>query len=82
MAGSKFAVKRRVDCENRQFKEEWTECYAFILPPTSARPMCLICQETVALVKSGNLKRHYETKLILKIHTLKIQTYERQKLMN
>src|SRR4029434_7966465 len=24
--------------------------------------MCLICNETVALVKSGNVKRHYETK--------------------
>ncbi|XP_072394967.1 EPM2A-interacting protein 1-like [Diabrotica undecimpunctata] len=24
-------------------------------------PMCLICNTTVALVKSGNLKRHYET---------------------
>lgn len=24
--------------------------------------MCLICNETVALLKSGNVKRHYETK--------------------
>ena len=24
--------------------------------------MCLICNETVGLVKSGNVKRHYETK--------------------
>jgi len=62
MACSKMASKRKVDSENRQFKDEWTEKYAFILPPTSTKPMCLICQETVALVKSGNLKRHYETK--------------------
>src|SRR4029434_6018782 len=29
----------------------------------STKPMCLICNETVALglVKSGNVKRHYET---------------------
>ena len=62
MACSKMTNKRKVDSENRQFKDEWTEKYAFILPPASTKPMCLICQETVALVKSGNLKRHYETK--------------------
>uniref|UniRef100_G3NA36 HAT C-terminal dimerisation domain-containing protein n=1 Tax=Gasterosteus aculeatus TaxID=69293 RepID=G3NA36_GASAC len=25
-------------------------------------PVCLICSQTVALIKSGNVKRHYETK--------------------
>ena len=28
----------------------------------STKPNCLICNETVALVKSGNVKRNYETK--------------------
>ncbi|KAM9307699.1 general transcription factor II-I repeat domain-containing protein 2B-like [Gastrophryne carolinensis] len=54
--------KRKVDAENRDFKEEWTEKYCFILIATHSKPMCLICNETVALVKSSNVKRHYETK--------------------
>lgn len=54
--------RRKVDDENRSFKEEWIQQYAFTLPTTSSKPICLICSETVALVKSSNLKRHYETK--------------------
>ena len=61
MACSKFTAKRKVDSENLQFKE-WTEKCAFVLPPTSTRRMCLICQETVAMMKIFNLKWHYETK--------------------
>ena len=57
-----FLKKRKFDEENRSFKKEWTQQYAFILPPTSSKPLCLICNESVALVKSSNLKRHYETK--------------------
>src|SRR4029434_2157705 len=48
--------------KKRKFKTEWTDKYAFVLPVGSTKPMCLICNETVALVKSGNVKRHYETK--------------------
>src|SRR4029434_6822923 len=40
----------------------WTDKYAFVLPVGSPKSMCLICNETVALVKSGKVKRHYETK--------------------
>ena len=50
-----------MDSENRQFEELSEKC-AFILPPTSTRPMCLICQETIAAMKISNFKRHYETK--------------------
>ena len=35
---------------------------SFILPPSGLKPLCLICNESVALVKSSNLKRHYKTK--------------------
>ena len=52
---------RKVDSKNREFKKEWTAKYAFVLRVGSTKPMCLICNETVALVKSGNVKRHYET---------------------
>ena len=62
MACSKPDKKLKVGSENRKFKTEWTDKYAFVLPVGSTKPMCLICKETVALVKSGNVKRHYETK--------------------
>ncbi|CAL9707870.1 unnamed protein product [Knipowitschia caucasica] len=54
--------RRKVDAENRCFKDEWTEKFMFILPAGSSKPVCLICSENVALIKSGNVKRHYETK--------------------
>src|SRR4029434_7910107 len=62
MACFKPDKKRKVDSKNRKFKTERTDKYAFVLPVASTQPMCLICNETVALVKSGNVKRHYETK--------------------
>ncbi|KAF2903158.1 hypothetical protein ILUMI_03028 [Ignelater luminosus] len=41
---------------------EWTEQYCFTLPEqTRTVPVCLICNKTVAIVKSGSSKRHYET---------------------
>jgi len=35
---------------------KWIEKYAFVLPQPvgSTKPTCLICKETVALVKSGS----------------------------
>ena len=63
MACSKPDKKRKVDSKNREFKRvDWQVAYAFVLPVGSTTPMCLICNETVALVKSGNVKRNYETK--------------------
>src|SRR4029434_2616100 len=63
MACVKPDKKRKVDTKKREFKTESTDKYAFVLPVGSTKPMCLICNdETVALVKSGNVKRHYETK--------------------
>ncbi|XP_033987943.1 SCAN domain-containing protein 3-like [Trematomus bernacchii] len=56
-------LKRKVDGENRAFKEEWTANYAFILPGfINAKPLCLICNEVVAACKEYNIKRHHETK--------------------
>ena len=54
---------RKVEAENRKFSPEWTELYCFTLPDRAgAVPVCLIYQQTVAVVKSSNIKRHYETK--------------------
>ena len=54
--------RRKFDNDNRAFKEESIEKYAFILPTSSSNPYCLIYSHNAALVKSRNLKRHYETK--------------------
>ena len=59
MASSK---RRKVDYENRLFKKEWIGRYAFILPTDSSNPHCLVCSQKIALVKSSNFKRHYESK--------------------
>ena len=54
---------RKVDPENRHFKDEWTDQYLFILPQGSTKPLlCLLWVETVALIKSVNIKRRYESK--------------------
>jgi len=62
MACPKPDKKRKIDSENREYKTEWTDKYVFALTVGSTKPMCLICNETVSLVKSGNVKCHYETK--------------------
>ena len=73
MVSSKFTAKRKADSENRQFKEEWTKKFAFILPPTSTRPMCLICQETIAVMKISNLKFPQNSEVrTTKINALKL----------
>ncbi len=59
---TKCAKKTQVDLENRVFKDDWAEKYAFILPQSSTKPTCLICTETVGVMKSGNVKRHYDAK--------------------
>ena len=52
--------KRQVDTENRRFNPAWTEKYLFILPPNPiAKPMCLICNECVAVLKDYNVRRHH-----------------------
>ena len=58
------STKRKKFNENCAFKEEWIEKYAFILFTSSSNLLayCLVCSQNVALVKSSNLKCHYETK--------------------
>lgn len=43
-------AEQKVDVENRSFNEELTDKYAFIMPMFSnPEPVCLICNETVAV---------------------------------
>ena len=46
--------QRKVDAENRQFNKEWTDKWLFVLPVGGMKPMCLICNATVAVVKSSS----------------------------
>nr|KAF6369027.1 hypothetical protein mMyoMyo1_010433 [Myotis myotis] len=57
MSGPK---KRKVDSECRVFKREWTTKYFFA--EVRSMPVCLICQETLAVFKEYNLSCHIATK--------------------
>ena len=52
--------KRKIDVENRSFKCSWTE--DFFAMEHLGSVLCLICQETIAVQKDYNIKRHYSTK--------------------
>ncbi|KAI7811513.1 putative general transcription factor II-I repeat domain-containing protein 2A-like, partial [Triplophysa rosa] len=54
------AKKRKVDSEYRQFQQRWETDYLFC--EYKDKPMCLICQESLAVFKEYNLRRHFETK--------------------
>ena len=53
--------KRKIADENRGFKEEWTELYAFIAN-AEGLPACLICNEKLSNNKNSNLERHFQLK--------------------
>ena len=67
MSGGK---KRKVDAECRQFQEKWTEEFFFILH--NGKPICLMCNEPISVMKEFNIKRHYSTKHPT-LHSLKGQ---------
>ncbi|XP_063989608.1 general transcription factor II-I repeat domain-containing protein 2-like [Diachasmimorpha longicaudata] len=52
--------KRKVTEELRSFQDRWTDNYFFVEFKT--KPICLICNEYVSVMKEYNIKRHYETK--------------------
>jgi hypothetical protein len=54
--------QRKVDFENRLFQDSWTENYLFVLSPSGNKPVCLLCNESIAVVKQSNIKRHFEKK--------------------
>ncbi|CAK6438343.1 unnamed protein product [Pipistrellus nathusii] len=53
--------QRKTEDENREFKVEWTEAFAFT-QNLNGLPTCLICQETLAHNKKSNVERHFTTK--------------------
>ena len=50
--------RRKVDDESRTFQSAWTEKYFFV--ERYSKPVCLICQTSIAVMKKFNVKRHYE----------------------
>ena len=52
--------KRKIDNECRQFQSEWSLKYFFI--KSGEKALCVICNETVAVMKDYNLRRHHESK--------------------
>ncbi|GBM14162.1 hypothetical protein AVEN_56674-1, partial [Araneus ventricosus] len=60
-AASMASGKKRTEEENREFKQDWTESFAFICN-TDGLPICLICHEKLAHNKKSNLERHFTTK--------------------
>lgn len=54
------AKKRKIDSECRVFNKQWTSDYFMI--DNNNKALCLICNETVAVLKEFNVRRHYETK--------------------
>ena len=52
--------KRKVESECRKFQTRWESEYFF--KEFKGKCVCLICTETVAVMKEYNVRRHYETK--------------------
>jgi hypothetical protein len=52
--------KKKGDAENRQFQDNWTEDYYFIL--NKGLPVCLLCNESISINKEYNLKRDFTSR--------------------
>lgn len=63
--------KRKIADECRVFQEKWTELYCFV--NIKNKPVCLICNETVSVMKEYNLKRHYDAKHASKMDSIQGQ---------
>ena len=48
--------------------------YLFI--KNNVKPLCLICQETISVVKEYNLKRHYKSRHEVKYDNIRSQQHE------
>ena len=55
----KKMAKQKVNAENRGFQARWEAEYMFT--EVKGKPVCLLCGESVAVMKEYNLRRHRET---------------------
>ena len=51
--------KRKYNDDCRIFNEKWSINYFFI--EINGKAVCLVCRETVSVIKEFNIKQHYET---------------------
>lgn len=63
--------KRKVTDEFRVFQEKWSNLYFFV--NIKNKPVCLICNESVSVMKEYNLKRHYDAKHASKMDAIQGQ---------
>ena len=62
--------KRKVDTESRTFQEKWTIDYFFT--QINEKPVCLLCSESVSVMKEYNVRRHYVTSILLNMTVFKV----------
>ncbi|XP_045678765.1 general transcription factor II-I repeat domain-containing protein 2-like isoform X1 [Phyllostomus hastatus] len=55
-----MSSKRKIDAEGRQFNDRWESEYMFVFQ--GENPVCLLCYETISVIKEYNVRRHFETK--------------------
>ncbi|KAL4135442.1 hypothetical protein QTP88_007051 [Uroleucon formosanum] len=53
------SVKRKIGQEGRIFQEKWG--FAYFFTSCDSVPICLICKQSVSVIKKYNIKRHYDT---------------------
>lgn len=63
---------KRSNDGTRLFNIDWNWEYFFTYDDTQKKPLCILCHDTVALCKKGNVKRHFETKHKLSIEKLSL----------
>ena len=57
------ANKTKLESENRNFDKDWTLKYLFILSTEpNSKPMCLLCNECLLVLKEYNVKHRFTTK--------------------
>ncbi|XP_066941423.1 general transcription factor II-I repeat domain-containing protein 2-like [Macrobrachium rosenbergii] len=66
-----LSKRRKVDTECRVFQEKWTQYYLFT--EVNTKPVCLVCNQQVSVLKEYNIRRHYETHHEEKYHHLQGQ---------
>jgi hypothetical protein len=54
-----LSKKCKMDCEQRSFQEKWTDD---IFVSMNVKALCLICNESIAVLKEYNIARHYNLK--------------------
>jgi hypothetical protein len=53
-------IEKEIDSECRVFNEKWSLDYFVIY--SGDKIICLICKESISVLKEYNIRRHYETK--------------------